>query len=68
MIRKKYALEDHEENGLYKTLKLSRFSLWTCVVIFICCVAQGRKGSCNDTPPPHLPHKNGDYWFVLLAV
>lgn len=56
----KYVLEIKtmvKMEGLYKRIKLFRFYLWTCIMIFICCVSHGRKGSEITPLCPVLPPK-----------
>lgn len=38
--------------GLCKMMKLSRFYMWTCRMIFICCALKGRK--INEVTPLYL--------------
>lgn len=58
--------------GLYKIIKSSRFYMWTCRMVFICCALKGRK--INEITPLYLtfPPKKGISgficWFVWLAV
>lgn len=54
MIRKKYALEDHEENGLCKDIKIVQVFPVDLHSDFYSLCSTRQKKECNDTPPPQL--------------